>query len=330
MIGAALYQTGEQNFVTQNILPSLLENALVDSDSAMYWKDMQRGYYWYEAPVEQQALMMELVNDVYKDNKSPVLLSNINDMKTWLLKQKQTNHWSNTRSTADACYALVLTGTNTLSQQKQTTITVGDHTINTTKAVAGAGYIKERITAYDVKPAMGKVVVTTTGANLSTTPSWGAVYWQYFEEMDKITSAATPLSIEKKFFIEVNTANGKELKPVNNADALNIGDKLKVRIILRCDRNMEYIHLKDMRAAGCEPVNVLSGYKWQDGLGYYESTRDAATNFFIDRLPTGTYVFEYPLFISHSGNFSAGIATVQCMYAPEFSSHSEGIRVSVK
>jgi len=88
--------------------------------------------------------------------------------------------------------------------------------------------------------------------------------------------------------------------------------------------------MKDMRAAGFEPENVLSRYKWQDGLGYYESTKDASTNFFMDYLPKGTYVFEYPLRITHKGDFSNGITTIQCMYAPEFASHSEGVRVMIK
>jgi uncharacterized protein YfaS (alpha-2-macroglobulin family) len=92
---------------------------------------------------------------------------------------------------------------------------------------------------------------------------------------------------------------------------------------------MEYIHMKDMRASGFEPLNVLSRYKYQDGLHYYESTKDASTNFFITFLPKGTYVFEYPLRVSQTGSFSNGITTIQCMYAPEFTSHSEGSRVTV-
>ena len=111
---------------------------------------------------------------------------------------------------------------------------------------------------------------------------------------------------------------------------MQVGDLVKVRIEIRVDRAMEYIHLKDMRASGFEPVNVLSQYKWQDGLGYYESTRDAATNFFISYLPKGTYVFEYPLRVAQKGDMSNGITQIQCMYAPEFSAHSEGIRVQVK
>ena len=101
------------------------------------------------------------------------------------------------------------------------------------------------------------------------------------------------------------------------------------RIELRVDRDMEYVHMKDLRASGFEPLNVFSGYKWQDGLGYYESTRDAATHFFFGYLPKGTYVFEYPLRVNHAGAFSNGIATIQAMYAPEFTAHSEGIRLRI-
>ena len=160
--------------------------------------------------------------------------------------------------------------------------------------------------------------------------SWGAAYWQYFEDLDKITASETPLKLIKKLFIEKNSDKGPVLQAIKDGDELKVGDKIKVRIELRSDRDMEYIHMKDMRAACMEPVNVTSEYKWQGGLGYYESTKDASTNFFFGWLPKGTYVFEYPMFVTHSGNFSNGITTVQCMYAPEFTSHSEGVRVSVE
>jgi uncharacterized protein YfaS (alpha-2-macroglobulin family) len=105
---------------------------------------------------------------------------------------------------------------------------------------------------------------------------------------------------------------------------------LVVRIILRTDRDMEYVHLKDYRGSGTEPVNVLSRYKWQDGLGYYESTRDTASHFFIEYLPKGVYVFEYALRVQHRGQYPMGYAQVQCMYAPEFQSHSETLTLRVE
>ena len=139
-----------------------------------------------------------------------------------------------------------------------------------------------------------------------------------------------PSFLLKKIFVEKNTDKGPLLVPVADGESYKVGDKLKVRIELRSDRDMEYVHLSDMRASGSEPVNVLSGYKWQGSLGYYESTKDAATHFFFSRIPKGTYVFEYPLFVSHEGKFSVGVATVECMYAPEFRAHSEGITVKFK
>ncbi len=119
------------------------------------------------------------------------------------------------------------------------------------------------------------------------------------------------------------------LQPLDNNNTLQVGDKVRVRIELRADRDMEYVHMKDMRASCMEPVNVLSEYKWQGGLGYYRNNQDVSTNFFFDQLRKGTYVFEYSLFVSHTGTFSNGITTIQCMYAPEFTSHSEGIKVNV-
>ena len=138
------------------------------------------------------------------------------------------------------------------------------------------------------------------------------------------------MKLKKQLFKEVNTEKGPSLVAINDGASLKVGDKIKVRIELRVDRDMEYVHMKDMRAACMEPVNVISQYKYQGGLGYYESTKDASTNFFFGWLSRGTYVFEYPLFVTHEGNFSNGITTIQCMYAPEFTSHSEGIRVTVE
>jgi uncharacterized protein YfaS (alpha-2-macroglobulin family) len=148
--------------------------------------------------------------------------------------------------------------------------------------------------------------------------------------LDKITPHETPLKLTKKLFVERITPKGKAIEAIEKKTKLMVGDKVIVRIELRVDRAMEYVHMKDARASGFEPINVFSQYKYQDGLGYYESTKDAATNFFMDWLPKGTYVFEYPLRVTHQGDFSNGVTTIQCMYAPEFTSHSEGVRVKVE
>ena len=138
------------------------------------------------------------------------------------------------------------------------------------------------------------------------------------------------LQLKKKLFLKTNTDTGETLTEITKETKLKVGDLVTVRIELRIDRNMEFIHMKDMRAAGLEPTNVISQYKWQDGLGYYQSTKDASTNFFFDYLPKGVYVFEYDLRVNNAGNMSNGITTIQSMYAPEFSSHSEGVRIDVE
>lgn len=308
------------------ILKSLSETAVRNEELGMYWKSTQ-SWWWHENPVERQALLIEAFQEAGNDAKT------VDDLRTWLLKNKQTNRWESTKATAEACYALLLQGTEWLSVSPEVTIQLGETTIKSSgeKQQAGTGYFKKTIQPEDVKPDMGNIKVNLSKAdNGKVTTSWGAVYWQYFEDLDKITFGETPLKIEKKLFIEKNSDTGPVLTPIENNTVLHVGDKIKVRIVLRVDREMEYVHMKDMRASSLEPVNVLSGYKWQDGLGYYESTKDAATNFFFNSLQKGTYVFEYPLFITHEGNFSNGITTIQCMYAPEFTAHSEGVRIEVK
>ncbi|NSL89918.1 alpha-2-macroglobulin [Chitinophaga sp. Mgbs1] len=304
------------------ILKSLKENSINNPEMGMYWKDLTGGYNWHEAPIETQALLIEAFEE--GNDKTAVA-----DMKTWLLKNKQTNNWHTTKATADACYAMLLNGSNWLAAAPQVTIRLGETTVSssTQPTEAGTGYFKERIDGKAVKADMGNITVTVDGSKGQ--PSWGAVYWQYFENLDKISAAKTPLVLEKELYKEVNTDKGAELTKITEGNELKVGDKVKVRIVLRADRTMEYIHLRDMRAACFEPLNVISASKWQGGLSYYESTKDASTDFFFSYLPKGTYVFEYVLFVTHQGKFSNGISTAQCMYAPEFSAHSEGLSVKV-
>ena len=223
-------------------------------------------------------------------------------------------------------------------KKKQSALKLGQTTFNSKdeKQEAGTGYFKRKIDGDKIIPEMGNIRVTvsspvnqSTDKPINQSSSWGAVYWQYFENLDKITFSETPLKLSKKLFVEKNSDKGPILTPINDGTELKVGDKIKVRIELRVDRDMEYVHMKDMRASCMEPINVLSQYKYQGGLGYYETTKDVSTNFFFNYLNKGTYVFEYPVFVTHSGNFSNGITTIQCMYAPEFTAHSEGVRVNV-
>ncbi len=328
MLSLALNRTGKAA-TAQKIVRSLKERSLNNDELGMYWK-YPTGWWWYQAPIETHSLMIEVFNDVANDTKA------VDDLKVWLLKNKQTNHWKTTKATSEAVYALLSSGDNWLLEDQPLKITLPnaansklEQQVKTAQqtAEAGTGYFKTRIAGENVDKNMATVQVH----NPNKVVAWGAMYWQYFEQLDKIkTFEETPLTIKKQLFRVENSATGEVLKPIQEGEALKVGEKLKVRIELRVDRDMEYVHMKDMRASAFEPINVLSQYKWQGGLGYYESTRDASTNFFFSYLPKGTHVFEYPLRVTYNGDFSNGITTIQCMYAPEFTSHSEGIRVKVK
>jgi uncharacterized protein YfaS (alpha-2-macroglobulin family) len=310
------------------ITASLKETAIQNQDLGMYWNDKPDNYNWWEAPVESQAQLIEAFAEITNDKDA------IDAMEFWLLKQKQTHNWETTKATADACYAFLLNGNNVLDNELEVTVHLGNEivTSNGMASEAGTGYFQKQFSGKEVKKEMGNIniQVQDTKPVANTVNGWGAVYWQYFEEMDKVTTATAPVHLEKQLFIERNSSTGPVLTAITNDNKLQVGDKVKIRIIVKVDRDMEYVQLKDMRAACFEPIDILSRYNYQNGVGYYQSTKDLATHFFFDHLAKGTYVFEYAVWVNAKGDFSNGISTIQCMYAPEFSSHTEGLHVVVE
>lgn len=317
----------------KEILKSLNENSILSEEMGMYWKENKSGWYWDEAPIETQALLIEAFSEIQSADSN---LSNketqktVDELRLWLLKNRQTSQWKTTKATTEAIYAMLLNGTEWLSLEDQVECSVGGKKISTsnlkTYPESGTGYFKTSWRKEEVKSTMSEVVLVNKGNGVV----WAGLYWQYFEDLDKITSSESPLRVSKKVFLVSRTENGESLSEVNVIAPLEVGNLLRVRIELTADRTMEFLHMKDMRASGLEPLDVLSEYKWKDGLGYYQSTKDASTNFFFDSIDKGIYIFEYDLRVNNKGNFSNGITTIQSMYAPEFSSHSEGIRIGVK
>ncbi|MFD0964740.1 alpha-2-macroglobulin family protein [Pseudofulvibacter geojedonensis] len=320
--------------LAKTILENLQETAIVNDGKGMYWKSNKAGWYWNEAPIETQALIIEAFAEISKDQET------IENLQVWLLNNKRKNSWDTTKATTEAVYALLLQGNDWLSVEGSTNITIGNEKISTkkldeTKLEAGTGYIKTSWNTDEIQPKMGSIKIK----NKSDITQYGGYYWQYFEQLDQITSEThkSDIQLSKKLFLKEYTDAGIELKKISDtkdnslaiAPRLKVGDLVKVRIELQVKDNFEFVHLKDMRASTFEPVDVLSGYKWQDGLGYYQSTKDVATHFFFDYLPKGTYVLEYEVRVNNSGSFSNGISTIQNMYAPEFSSHSKGIRINI-
>ncbi|KPL22091.1 MAG: hypothetical protein AMJ75_08740 [Phycisphaerae bacterium SM1_79] len=317
-LAIALKRFGDQQ-VPHDIMQSIREHSIVDEELGMYWRDLELSWWWYHAPIETQALMIEAFDEVSGDAEA------VEECRVWLLKQKQTQDWKTTKATADAIYGLLLRGTDYLASNALVEVALGGEWIQPEQVEAGTGFYEKRFIRQEIEPDMGMITVRKSDEGVS----WGSAHWQYLEDMSKVTPyEGTPLQLIKTLYVKRTTDQGQVLYPVE--DSLEVGDELVVRIELRVDRDMEYVHLKDQRGSGTEPVNVISRYRYQDGLGYYESTRDTASHFFMDYLPKGVYVFEYSTRIQHKGEYQTGIASIQCMYAPEFNSHSESFDLDVR
>ncbi|KAF2509698.1 TonB-dependent receptor plug domain-containing protein [Flavobacterium arcticum] len=331
----SLYEKGLTALVLQRygeeetakiIVQSLRDTSANNDENGMYWLSNKAGWHWYNSPIETQALLIEAFTEIDNDTKA------VDGMKVWLIKNKQNKNWPTTKSTTEAVYALMMTGSDWLSVKDSTTITLGSTTtfnkkMQENEKEAGTGYIKMHWQGSEVTKDMAALTIE----NKTEVPGYGGLYWQYFEDADKVKTVQKGImNLSRELFVKVTTTNGVKLKKVTDDNPMKIGDKVTMRLVLDIKEDMEYVHLKDVRAAAFEPVDVLSKYEYKDGLGYYRSTRDAATHFFFDRINKGTYVLEYDVRVNNIGEFSNGISTIQSMYAPEFSGHSEGIRVKTE
>jgi uncharacterized protein YfaS (alpha-2-macroglobulin family) len=321
-LALALNRFGDKK-TAQDIMASIKERSQTSEELGMFWGETELSWWWYRAPIETQALMIEAFDEVLNDQKSA------EECKVWLLKQKQTQDWKTTKATADSVYALLCRGENLLAGDALVEVTLGGMKVQPEKVEAGTGFYEKCFDGPSVEPGFGDITMKKPEKGIA----WGGAHWSYMEDIGKVTSHRQgPLTLKKSVFVQRNTKSGPVIEPVKQEGGtpLEVGDLVKIRIELRTDRDMEYAHMRDGRGSGMEPVNVISQYKYQDGLWYYESTKDTATHFYIDYLPKGTYVFEYPLRVVHKGKYQNDMALIECMYAPEFNSHSDSVTLEVK
>ena len=316
----AFHRNGDKE-LAKTIVESIREFSTTTDEMGMFWQNNVSGYFWSDAAISTHTRIMEALEVVDPKGQEQ------DEMRLWLLNQKRTQNWDNTIANVDALNVLLLSGSDWLSNDNKVTIKFGDMTVQPKKAEAGTGYFTEYVKGDEVKPSMGHVELKSkSGGNIS----WGALYWQFEEEIDKVLKNKTALHVEKMVMLEVQE-NGKPiLKQINEGTKLSVGDKLVVRLTLRTDRDMDYVSLKDQRASCLEPTRQLSGYRCSEGTCYYQSPKDAAMYYFFDHLAKGTYVFEYPLWVTHSGDYCNGITTAQCLYAPEFLTNTGSVRIRVE
>ncbi|MEA4937083.1 MAG: alpha-2-macroglobulin family protein [Paludibacter sp.] len=325
-LAALILHYAKKTAVVNAILKSLKENALHSEAMGMYWAKNTSGYFWNERPVSVQVKLMEAFNLVPGNETA------LAQMKTWLLRQKQTQQWDSPVSSVNAIYALTGIGRNLLKDPQEYTITVGSKAIDTAKGIPGSGYIKQELTTEEVKNG---ITIRRVNQSSAPSPAWGALYWQYYQQMDKVRSSGSALKAEKQLLVERIVDNRKTIFPINGQNInkaqqiVKKGDKIITRMVVTTDRNLEFVALKDNRAANLEPVNQLSGCNWKEQVIYYRTVKDASTQYFFNYLPKGTYVFEDEYYVNASGEFSGGTASIQCLYAPEFVGTSAGERLVV-
>ena len=309
-LGAIILQQAGKVAEAKLFMQSLMEYSVVTDEMGRYFDTPKARYSWFSYKIPTEVAAMEAIQRITKDTKA------IDEMKRWLLKQKQTQTWETPIATADAVYALMATGaSDLLANTGGVEITLGKEVIRT-PADDAIGYIKKTVSG-DVMN-IKKVRVDKEGTGMG----WGAVYAQYLESMDQIGEQGNGLSVSRQLY--------KGDEALNESVPLKVGDKITVRLTVKADRDMDFVQIKDDRAACMEPLQAVSGFRWGNGLGYYQATKDASTQFFIDQMRKGTYVIEYQVYVNRTGEYQAGIATVQSAYAPEFGGHTGGYRVMVE
>ena len=308
-LSAIILQEGGKKAEAKEFLESLIQYSVMTETMGRYFDTPKAHYSWFSYKIPTQVAAIEAVRRVANEEKTQ------EEMKQWLLKQKQAQAWETPVATTDAVYALLTTGKDWLANTGDVQIKVGKQVISTPKEDA-LGYVKEEVTGnlLNVK----KVIVYKESAGMG----WGAVYAEFEEDMDKVSAQGNALKVQRTLL--------KDGQPLGEGATLQIGDKLTVRLTITADRDMDFVQVKDERAACLEPVEALSGYRWNQRIGYYQETKDASTSFFFDQMRKGKYELEYEVYVTSLGEYQQGIATVQSVYVPEFNGHGKGGRLIVK
>jgi hypothetical protein len=344
-LALALHRFDDQE-TPRAILKSIHEHSVLVPDQGRFWRDTELNTSWFRAPIETQALMIEAFDEILDDGPA------VEECQLWLVQQKQTQAWPTSRATADAVYALLRRGTNWLGRGLDLDIELGGKRVGAERVgdgrrarrhdrapavpavpdaaggmtiEPGTGYLAHVVSGAEVRSRLGRVELGTSGSGVA----WGALHWRYLEAIELVPGLGRlPLQITKRLFRRVQSVRGPVLEPMREACA--VGDEIVVRLELSADRDFGFVYLKDQRASGVEPQAAVSGYRIRDGLGYYESVRDAAQRFFFEYLPKGRYVIEYSVRAQHRGVYPSGLATIECLYAPAFKSHAASVPVVVR
>ncbi|MEM9555791.1 MAG: alpha-2-macroglobulin family protein [Acidobacteriota bacterium] len=311
------------------VFDSLMDSARTDDDLGTYWAPEDRSWLWYNDTVEGHAFALRALIELSPDD------ARRHGLAQWLFLDKQLGHWKSTRATAEAIWALshYLDAEGQLGAAERATVTVGPLRREFSFDPAdleSAGELPGKearvlVPGDDVIPSMGTIEVTKDTPGLL----FASATWHFSTETLPSEAEGDLFRVERRVFERVLEGDEWTLRPLADGTVLEPGDQVEVQLSISARHAAEYVHLRDPRAAGFEPESLTSGYRWQTGLGYYEEIRDSGTNFFFDWLPAGEYTLRHRLRATVPGTFRLGPATLQSLYAPEFTAYSAGQQVAI-
>jgi len=281
-------------------LKSLHEWSTYKEGMGRYYDTPRAGYSWRDYRIPTQVAVIEAYQRLLpSDQKS------IRELQQWLLQEKRTQAWDTPINSVNAIYAFLNGNEQALTPQPKTQLKIDGQPLETSEATAAIGYVKTALSAEGKKEF--------TAEKTSTGTSWGAVYAQFMQDTKDIQDQSSEISVKR----EVLTSHPSPLK---------VGQRIKVRLTIEAQRDLDFVEVIDRRAACMEPVNQLSGYHY----GYYCAPKDNATHFFFDVLRKGKHVIETEYYIDRAGTYETGTCTVQCAYAPEFRGTTHSVTLKIE
>jgi uncharacterized protein YfaS (alpha-2-macroglobulin family) len=303
---------------------SVMDSAKTTIDEGTSWAPEDRGWLWYNDTIETHAFALRTLMELEpKDARSEGLVQ-------WLFLNKKLNHWKSTRATSEVIYSVAYFLKTTGALGVRESVHVDACGTQTTFLFEPDKYTGKKnqvvIPGEKLSPACATVKVEKEGKGMA----FASATWHFSTEKMPEKGEGDLFAVERSYFRRVKSGDDVVLKPLAEGAPLAVGDEIEVQLSIRARHPAEYVHLRDPRPSGCEPVTLISGYKWDLGIVRYEEIRDSGTNFFVEWLPQGEYTLKHRLRCAMAGTFKAAPATLQSMYAPEFAAYSAGHIVMIK
>jgi len=301
------------------VFDSVMDSAKTTQDDGTFWQPEDRAWLWYNDTIESHAFALRALTELSpKDTRRDGLVQ-------WLLINKKLNQWKSTRATAEVIYSLVkyMQSEKTLGIREESLVSIGP--IQKKFEFAPDEYTGKKNQLVVPGPQIdGKTMSTVTVSKTTKGFQFASATWHFSTDKLPTEARGDLFQVSRTYFKRLKTGKETTLQPLTDGAKLEPGDELEVQLSIKARAQAEYVHLRDPRGAGFEPEGAVSRYRWDLGLSWYEEYRDSGTNFFFENLPAGQYTFKYRVRANLGGTFRVGPATLQSMYAPEFTAYSQG------